>query len=94
MTPEEEEDRTATRAATVHRIMAWTSSNRRMLRWAVFALGAVFVGGIALLFWAPAVGLLVMLIAALPVIVMILIAIAILVRERVATKPMQPKDGP
>jgi hypothetical protein len=75
-----EEKRTAARTAAVHRIMAWTSANRRTLRWAVLALGAMFAVGVVLLFWAPLAGLLVMLAAGLAFIAMMLVPVALLVR--------------
>ena len=80
--------------AAVSRIMAWTSANARMLRRAAVLLGAMFVGGLLLLFWAPLAGLFVMLAAVLPVILMMLVAIAVLVRNETGAKRSQTEEGP
>jgi fatty acid desaturase len=88
----EEERRLAQRQATVYRIMAWTSANRRTLRSVAFAFGALFVIGLLLLFWAPWVGLAVMVIAALPVVLMMLAVGAALVHDQVSAAREQTKD--
>jgi hypothetical protein len=73
MTPDQEK-----RQATAYRIMTWTSANRRTLRGVVLALGMTFLTGVLLLFWSPSVGLLMMSLAALPlVLVLLLVGVAL-----------------